>query len=120
MRGRSSSETSPATDDVSDTENRRCDSTTYVGSSTTNNPTGAVLLPQSPKANSVFEYTGASQSSSDDTEDRVRGQAGAVPQAEVEGKRHDYRVEQNQEPENSDALFPGAQRVIERRRFVWI
>lgn len=120
MRGRSSSETSPATDDVSDAENRRCGSSTYVGSSTTNNPTGAVLLPQSPEAKSVLEYTGSSQSGSDDTEDGVWGQAGAVPQAEVEGKRHDYRVEQNQEPENSDALLPCAQRVIQRRRFVRI
>lgn len=88
---------------------------THIPSSSTDHTTRGALSPQPPEADKVLDDRDGPEGTGADTEDGIMGQAGPVPQAEVQGDGHAHAVQDDEGPEDGDALLPRAEGVVEGR-----
>jgi hypothetical protein len=86
-----------------------------------NDATRTPLLPQSAKADKVFEDADPAECRGDDAEDGVGAQVGVVPEAEVEDDGHGDGVDEDERPEDEDGELAGVESVVEGWGFglVW-
>jgi len=84
-----------------------------ICASSAQDSTGTPLLPETPETEDVFTDGGAAETGGGDGEDGVGGEAGAVPEAEIEGDGDADAVDEDEGPEEEDGAPAGGEGVVE-------